>query len=165
MTIRNLTGGARWDEATGWPYQYAPPKPGNGIGGDPCPCQRPHGPLYSDGACDAAYARAELVRTTAIATSAERPWLEEPATVTAGRRPSTLAETFDRAMQAAAAAFSGHPATDVEDAAAWIRQRFDGSRAEFLSDPGGYLAYVDAPMDDATAAAAIDIIEAEWRTE
>lgn len=74
MTLRTLTGGARWDEAT----RYEPPPPGNGIGGAPCPCARPHGLLYSDPACDAAYARAELVRTTAIATSAERPaWLEQ----------------------------------------------------------------------------------------
>jgi hypothetical protein len=100
MTIRTLTGGARWDEAS----RYTPPPPGNGIGGDPCPCQRPHGLLYRDPACDAAYARAELVRDTAIATSAERPWLEEPATITASRRPS-LPETFDRAMQAAADEF------------------------------------------------------------
>lgn len=106
MTLRNLTGGPRWDEATGWPSasrQYAPPKPGNGLGGDPCPCERPHGMLYRDPACDAATARAELVRRTAIATSAERAtWLERPQDVAAreGRRLSAAIERAARQVAA-----------------------------------------------------------------
>lgn len=78
MTIRRLAGQDRWDEAT----RYTPPPPGNGIGGDPCACERPHGFLYRDPACDAATRRAELVRTTAIDTSEIRPdILEGPATI------------------------------------------------------------------------------------
>lgn len=78
--LRRITGQDRWDEAS----RYAPPPPGNGIGGNPCPCDRPHGLLYSDYACDLAHARAQTVRRHAIATSEERPaWLygrlEDPA--------------------------------------------------------------------------------------
>jgi hypothetical protein len=71
--LRRITGQDRWDEAT----RYAPPPPGNGIAGEPCPCERPHGLLYSDGACDAAYARAQDLRRHAIRSSEERPvWLD-----------------------------------------------------------------------------------------
>lgn len=42
----------------------------------PCPCGRPHGPLFADTACDAARRRERVVRQAAIETSAERSrWL------------------------------------------------------------------------------------------
>jgi hypothetical protein len=42
----------------------------------PCPCGRPHGPFYSDDACDAAHRREDIVRQAAIDSSRERDrWL------------------------------------------------------------------------------------------
>jgi hypothetical protein len=54
---------------------------------------------------------------------------------------------------------------EVEAAVEFIRGRWGKtpeSRAEFLSEPGGWLAYVDAPMSDEAAADAITVVEAEW---
>lgn len=52
----------------------------------------------------------------------------------------------------------------VVHAVEFIRSRFGSMRDAFLSDPGGYLDYVDADMSDEVAAASIAIIEEEWRT-
>jgi hypothetical protein len=119
MSLRNLTGGARWDKATGWPDQYAPPKPGNGIGGDPCPCERPHGLLYRDPACDAADRRAALVRRAAIESSTERPaWLErwQDAAARRGREIAAAVDRADRELQRFADAIAGAATPEPEPA-------------------------------------------------
>ena len=52
---------------------------------------------------------------------------------------------------------------EVYDATEWIRDKFGDMRTAFVEDPGGWLAYVDAPMTDEVAEQAITVMLHEWQ--
>jgi hypothetical protein len=56
------------------------------------------------------------------------------------------------------------PMMSAYEVASWIRRTFDGEfREDFLSDPGGWLAYYGVSTTDDAALAAITTIEREWK--